>query len=69
MLNIIIAFAAGAAISALVGLYEKSRIYREAGALLLLSKQALEQAKEDEKKDADYIRTLRAEIRELTRFR
>jgi len=66
MLNIIMAFAAGVAVSALVGMFEKSRIYREAGTLLLSAKKALEEAEENKRKDEKYIRTLRAEIRELT---
>lgn len=67
MLNIIMAFAAGAALSAIVGMFEKGRIYREAGTLLLSAKKALEEAEENKRKDEKYIRTLRAEIRELTR--
>lgn len=66
MLNIIMAFAAGAALSAVIGLFEKNRLYREAGTILLAAKAALENAQEEAKNDEAHIKALRAEIRELT---
>jgi len=67
MLENLICFAAGVAVSAFVGILEKSRIYREAGTLLFASKAALEEAEKKKREDEKYIRTLRAEIRELTK--
>lgn len=67
MLNIIMAFAAGVAVAALVGLNEVRKVYKVTGAALALSTDTIDQAHTIIFNYRAHVKALQAEIRELTK--